>query len=227
MEMKNAVFFDLDGTLIDSKADLVSAVNHTRRDLGLEPWADDRVIAAVGRGARHLLDSTVIDSLGDSATVSFEDVLERFRARYVEHCRETVTLYPGTREALEALRDAGWLLGINTNKPNYATNLILEYLGVRDFFGEAVIAAGDCPELKPAAITLEECARRMGGHRLSRRDWMVGDSWADMRCAENAGVNGAFCAFGFGRIEDARYTASIDSMSQLPPLLLSGVGNML
>jgi phosphoglycolate phosphatase len=221
MEMTNAVFFDLDGTLIDSKADLVAAVNHTRRDLGMDEWSQDKVIAAVGRGARHLLDCTILQFLKDSPNApSFEEILANFRANYLEHCCQTVALYPGVREALEKLRDAGWKLGINTNKPNYATMLILEHLDIKDFFGKAIIAAGDCEQLKPSAITLEECALRMGGHVLSADDWMVGDSWADMKCAENAGVSGAFCTFGFGQLEGSTYRASIDSMSQLPPLLL-------
>jgi phosphoglycolate phosphatase len=73
MEMTNAVFFDLDGTLIDSKADLVAAVNHTRRDLGMDEWSQDKVIVAVGRGARHLLDCTILQFLKDSPNApSFE-----------------------------------------------------------------------------------------------------------------------------------------------------------
>jgi phosphoglycolate phosphatase len=223
--MRKAVFFDLDGTLIDSKSDLAAAVNHTRRDLGLGEWPQDRIIAAVGRGARHLLDCTVLEELKGAETAPvFEEILAAFRARYIEHCRETVALYPGVRAALETLRDAGWLLGVNTNKPNYATSLILEYLDIKDFFGAAVVAAGDCPELKPAAATLEACSARMGRASLLPDDWMVGDSWADMRCAENAGINGAFCTFGFGRLEDSRCTVSIDSMSRLPELLLGSGG---
>ena len=60
-----------------------------------------------------------------------------------------------------------------------------------------------------------ECAARLRGHRLSSHDWMVGDSWTDMQCAENAGVKAAFCAFGFGKLNDTRFTVKINRFDEL------------
>ena len=55
----NAVFFDFDGTLFDTKADLAATVNHTRRDLGLAEWPEAEVIANVGQGAKYLLENSI------------------------------------------------------------------------------------------------------------------------------------------------------------------------
>lgn len=204
----NAVFFDMDGTLIDSKADLAATVNHTRRDLGLEELPQETVIGFVGQGARYLLEHAIPERTGDV-------IVEIFRSHYAEHCCETVTLYPGVRETLTELVRRGWLLGVNTNKPNFATRMILEKFGLLRLFGDAIVAGGDCAEMKPSALPLRECAARLRGHRLSSHDWMVGDSWTDLDCAANAGVKGAFCSYGFGQLRESRYTVRISRFEEL------------
>lgn len=206
----NAVFFDLDGTLIDSRADLAATVNHTRRDLGLLELSQEDILAHVGQGAKYLLAHAIPEKAAD-----VEKLWEIFRSHYAEHMLESVVLYPTVRKTLSELHDRGWLLGINTAKPNFAVRAILEHLGVLRYFGNAIVAGGDCPEMKPSALPLRECAARMRGHRLSSHDWMVGDHWTDMKCAENAGVKGAFCDFGFGKLNDARYTIRINRMEEL------------
>ena len=210
-----AVFFDFDGTLFDTRADLAATVNHTRRDLGFAEWPIDTVITHVGQGARYLLEHAIPE-----AQVPYEELWERFKGHYAEHCCETVVPYLNVRETLDELKRRGWLLGMNTNKPNFAVKLILEKLGFADYFGSAIVAGGDGIPLKPDPQSLRECAARLG-HALSPEDWLVGDSWTDMAVAANAGVKGAFCTFGFGRLKDTHPTVSIDRfedlLSVLPP----------
>ena len=207
----NAVFFDMDGTLIDSKADLAATVNHTRRDLGLEDLPMETVLGNVGQGARHLLAA----SIPERSSMSPDELLKLFMSHYEEHMIESVQLYPGVRRTLEELADRGWLMGVNTAKPSFATHAILEKFGIKRFFGNAIVAGGDCAEMKPSALPLRECASRMRGHRLSSHDWMVGDNWTDMQCAVNAGVKGAFCTFGFGKLNDSRFTIKINRLEEL------------
>ena len=204
----NAVFFDIDGTLFDTKADLAATVNHTRRDLGLVEWPEAEVIANVGQGARYLLEHSIPER-------PFEEVWELFRGHYAEHCVERVEPYPGVVRTLGELHDRGWLMGINTNKPNFAVKLILEKFGLARYFGSAVVAGGDCAEMKPSALPLRACASRLRGHRLSSHDWMVGDSWTDLQCAANAGVKAAFCTYGFGQLRDSRFTIKINRFEEL------------
>lgn len=206
----NAVFFDMDGTLIDSRADLAATVNHTRRDLGLAELPQDEVLTHVGQGARYLLAHAIPERAAE-----VEQLWEIFRSHYAEHMLESTELYPTVRQTLDELAHRGWLLGVNTSKPAFATRAILEHFGLLRYFGNAIIAGGDCAEMKPSALPLRECAARLRGHRLSSHDWMVGDSWTDLQCAANAGVKSAFCTFGFGRLADSRYTIKINRLDEL------------
>lgn len=205
-----AIFFDFDGTLFDTRADLAATVNHTRRDLGLEEWPVETVITHVGQGARYLLENAIPE-----AKLPYEELWELFKSHYAEHCCDSVKPYPNVRRTLDELKRRGCLLGINTNKPHFAVTPVLEKFGMADLFGSAVVAGGDGIPLKPDPQSLVECAARLGGHRLSPRDWMIGDNWTDMDVAANAGISCAFCTFGFGRLRDSRYTVKIDTFDEL------------
>lgn len=206
----NAAFFDMDGTLIDSRHDLAATVNHTRRDLGLKELPEEGVLAHVGLGAASLLKNAIPE-----ATEDVDELKRIFMSHYAEHMLETVTLYPGVRSTLEELKRRGWLLGINTAKPAFAVKEIVAKFGLHSFFGNAIIAGGDCAEMKPSPLPLRECAARMGGHRLSAYDWMIGDNWTDMQCAANAGIKGAFCRFGFGKLRGTCTNAQLSCFSDL------------
>ncbi|MBP5790779.1 MAG: HAD hydrolase-like protein [Kiritimatiellae bacterium] len=213
----NAAFFDVDGTLVDSMADIAATVNHTRRQFGLCEIPVSEVAKHVGLGARHLL----VHSIPEMAEEG-DRLWDAFRSHYAEHSLDNVAPYPGVIETLETLKSKGWLLGINTAKPNFAVKAILEHLGMTDFFGDAVIAGGDCPEMKPSPLPLKMCAEK-AGHKLTPCDWMVGDNWTDVECAKNAGVKGAFCAFGFGVLkETSTYDARLDCMTDLLKFTVDG-----
>ena len=169
------------------------------------------MIENVGQGAKYLLEHAIPER-------TFEEGWEIFMSHYAEHCVERVRPYPGVERTLGVLRERGWLMGVNTNKPNFAVRLILEKFGLAECFGDAIVAGGDGIPLKPDPQSIRACASRLGGHRLSARDWMVGDSWTDMQCATNAGVRGAFCTYGFGKLKDSRFTIKIDSFDELSRL---------
>ena len=205
----SAVFFDLDGTLIDSRADLCAAVNHTRRDLSLPEIPDEAVIANIGLGARHLLLNSIPEMSNEV------DVLwDAFMVRYKEHLLDRSTLYPGVLETLEELSSRGWKMGVNTAKPSVATHKVLEHFGIAKYFGEAVIAGGDCDEMKPSAKPLIFCAEKMN-HIVTPNDWMVGDNWTDVECGINAGVKTAYCLFGFGTQSASSPTVKIQAFKDL------------
>ena len=105
----NAVFFDMDGTLFDSRADLARAVNFTRQDLGFQPLPQETVVGFVGCGARHLLENSIPERAG-----MFDELWPRFSENYRAHMLDETVLYPGVRTTLAALADRGWLMGINT-----------------------------------------------------------------------------------------------------------------
>ena len=206
----NAVFFDMDGTLIDSRADLAATVNFTRAALSLAPIPQEAAIACVGRGARFLLENAIPE-----ASSRFDEVWPIFTEQYRLHMLDATTLYPSVRSTLAELHDRGWLMGISTNKPAFATRAILEHFGIARYFGAAIVAGGDCEEMKPSAAPLRLAASRMRGHRLSSHDWMVGDNWTDMDSGTNAGIKTAFCTYGFGRLGESRYNIKINRLDEL------------
>ena len=206
----NAVFFDMDGTLIDSRADLAAAVNATRKELGFAELPLEDVVACVGNGARYLLEHAIPEATG-----RFDELWPMHLRNYGAHLFDTTTLYPGVRSTLAELHDRGWLMGIVTNKPGTFTRQILDHFGLSRYFGAGVVGGGDCAEMKPSALPLREAAARLRGHRVSSHDWMVGDNWTDMDCGCNAGVKTAFCTFGFGHLRESRCTVKINRFEEL------------
>ena len=206
----NAIFFDIDGTLIDSRADIAAAVNATRQELGFAPLPLEDVVACVGNGARYLFEKAIPEAAG-----RFDELWPLYMKKYGEHLWDVTTLYPGVRSTLAELHDRGWLLGVVTNKPGEFTRQILDHFGIARYFGAGVVGGGDCAEMKPAATPLREAAARLRGHRVSSHDWMVGDNWTDMACGTNAGVKTAFCTWGFGHLKESRYTMKINRIDEL------------
>lgn len=203
-----AVYFDVDGTLCDTRADLAATVNHTRRDLGLKPLSIPAVLSYVGNGAKYLLSHAI----SEAPIEAFDELWAKFKIHYAEHATESVTLYPGVRETLEELTKRGVHLGVNTNKPRFAVEAIFDKLDIRAYFGDAIVAGGDMSELKPSAAPLFACAEKLGV-KVTAEDWMIGDSWNDLECAVNAKVKSAFCAFGFGNPKDIPYTLRLEKMT--------------
>lgn len=202
----HAAFFDVDGTLCDTRADLASTVNHTRHDFGLRPLSQEAVLSFVGSGAKYLL-SHAISELADNV----DELWKVFASHYAEHATEKVSLYPGVIETLDALKEKGWKLGVVTNKPRFAVDAIFDKLGLTNYFGSAIVAGGDIAELKPSAAPIFACAQKLG-HELTGEDWMIGDSWNDLDSAKNANVKSAFCAFGFGNPKSCKMTVKLESM---------------
>ena len=215
--MTRAIVFDLDGTLFDTREDLAETVNRTREDFGLARQSVAWAVGFVGQGAKYLLSHTVCDEIKDRV-VGIDEVWPVFSRHYAETCCDKLQPYAGVPETLEELRRRGFALGVNTNKPNFAVREIFRKFGFDKLFGEAIIAGGDCAALKPSVESMNALASRMN-RAFTSEDWMVGDSWTDLKCAANAGVKGAFCAFGFGQLADAPYDLWLDRFDKLQDLI--------
>jgi phosphoglycolate phosphatase len=202
------VLFDLDGTLIDSRADLATAVNLTRRDFGLEPRPMETILAAVGEGVRRLIEQAIPEY-----PEHWEEMVARQREHYGAHLLDQTCLYPGVAETVRTLCERGWRLGVVTNKPAPFIRPILEGLGVAEAFS-AVVGGGDCPHLKPDPAPLRLAAARMGS-ALQPTDWMVGDHFTDLAAGRNAGIRRAFCRFGFGEAREETFDLALDRMEEL------------
>ena len=214
-----ALVFDLDGTLIDSKQDLVLSVNATLRAIGREELPTELVASYVGSGAPVLISR----ALGVQAD---PDLLQRalkfFLAHYEEHKLDYTREYPGVREALEELN--GTPMVVLTNKPADISVRILEGLGLAQFF-HAIYGGNSFATKKPDALGANTV---LGDLKVKASEAaMVGDSEVDVQTARNAGMISAIVNFGFGMHDREKYPADVylDRMEELLPLVMDGTGS--
>ncbi|HEY6127147.1 MAG TPA: HAD-IA family hydrolase [Candidatus Acidoferrum sp.] len=208
-----AFVFDLDGTLIDSKRDLVESVNATLREMGRADLPAHIVASYVGSGAPVLM-SRVLG--GAASPEELQNALKLFLTHYEDHKLDFTRAYPGVREALEQLRDVP--MAVLTNKPVNISLRILEGLGLAEFF-VAIYGGNSFATKKPdplGANTLLSELRVTGAEAA-----MVGDSEVDVQTARNAGMISAIVNFGFGAHDRKAYPADIylDRMEELVPLI--------
>jgi len=185
----DAVLFDLDGTLIDSAADIAAAVNHVRSGMGLAPLESDVVRRYIGDGVRVLLER----SLTTQDPTILDRALGRWREHYGEHCLDRTILYDGIVQVLELLSSRKVTMSVVSNKPAAFSERILRGLGVRAFF--TVVVGGDTVATrKPDPAPLQWATRKMRLH--SKRVLVVGDSPIDIQAAKRAGYTSCGVLWG-------------------------------
>ncbi len=218
------VVFDLDGTLADTSGDLIAAANACFRGLDLDDLLDPATDAATAlRGGRAML------QLGLSRIGRGDDMAEIDRqypvllAAYGQAIDAHTVLYPGAMDCVQALRTAGYGVGICTNKPEGLAEQLLQSLGVRDAFA-SMIGADTLPVRKPDPEPLREAARRAGGH--PDHTVLIGDTKTDRDTAKAAGVPSVLVDFGPGG-EDVRALSPegiISCFSELPAMVQDLIG---
>lgn len=179
--------FDLDGTLVDSAADLTTAVNKLRAELDLAALDEKTVRAYVGDGARLLVTRAL-------PTGQFrEEHLQRFLFWYQRHLLDQTRPYPHITAFLQAHERNR--LAVVTNKPYALSCELLDGLGLARFF--AVVIGGDsCPAKKPDPRPLYQALD--GLKALPQHSLMIGDHHTDLRAGQAAGTATCFCAWGLG-----------------------------
>jgi phosphoglycolate phosphatase len=188
-----AVVLDLDGTLADSVGDITDALNCALGQAGLAGFNEASVKRMVGSGSRRLVERALAAE-GPLQPSSVDRVLEVFLAAYrAAPCART-TLYPETRNALEALAARGIQLGVCTNKPADLTEAILCRLRIRGLFRSVVGGVPGVP-LKPAPDMLVRSLAELGVSPTAAV--LVGDGAADVGAARAAGVPIVLLAHGY------------------------------
>lgn len=213
-----ALVFDLDGTLIDSKQDLVLSVNATLRAIGREELPHDLVASFVGSGAPVLIGK----ALGGSADPEeLQRALKYFLAHYEQHKLDNTRAYDGVREAL--VRLDGRPMAVLTNKPANISIRILEGLGLAPFF-KVIYGGNSFATKKPDPLGANTV---LGDLQVAAHEAvMVGDSEVDVQTARNAGMISAIVNFGFGVHDRKKYPADLylDRMEELVPLVGDRLG---
>jgi phosphoglycolate phosphatase len=211
------LIFDLDGTLIDSAPDIAAAVNDYFRAQGWPEQETAYVERFIGNGPRRLLLDMMIelglpqdDGLIDSAVKAYIHNYNQAPTRYTR-------FYDHVREDIAALHEAGFELGICTNKPHALTLKVLEMLDISRFF-KAVVGADAVAACKPDPRHLFAVADRM---QLARGDWAyIGDTTVDQATATAADVPFFAVPWGTGQrldvATDQRLSRLLDLMAYRP-----------
>ena len=190
MRMSQLFLFDLDGTLIDSRADLAAATNAMRALHGLPALPLDTVSAYVGDGVRTL----ALRAL-EGAAVDPDLAAREISAAYAAHLTDRTTAYPRVPAGLRALRAAGHDLALVTNKPAPHARRLMDHFGWTPLFS-VLLGGGDTPELKPSPLPLQTAMQRTG--HAPENTWMVGDHHTDLEAARRASIRSIYLASGFG-----------------------------
>jgi phosphoglycolate phosphatase len=210
-----AFLFDLDGTLIDSKLDLVNSVNFMLREMQRNVLPLATVAGYIGHGAPRL----VADALGpDSAEADRKRGLEIFLAHYEEHNLDATRAYPGVVEGLEALQDRP--MAVLTNKPVKMSVEILDALGLHKYF-RAVYGGDSFEKKKPDPAGAQTILKTLGAQ--PREAAMVGDSDVDVKTARNAGMFAVAVNYGFGQHDRQAQPADlyVDSLQEIAALAMT------
>ena len=190
MQTPQLFLFDLDGTLIDSRADLAAATNAMRALHGLPALPLETVASYVGDGVRTLAFRSL-----EGAAVDPDLAAREISTTYAAHLTDRTTAYPGVDAGLRALRAAGHDLALVTNKPAPHARRLMDHFGWTPLFA-AILGGGDTPELKPSPLPLQTAMRRTG--HAPETTWMVGDHHTDLEAARRAGVKSIYLESGIG-----------------------------
>lgn len=206
------VVFDLDGTLIDSCADIAAALNHTLTTLGRPTLSLANVSRYIGDGALELVRRGLQLASDDPRLHSAHAT---FLAYYAEHPVVHTCAYDGVFATLQQLQCRKALC---TNKPRVITERVLEKLGLQEHF-VSVVCGDDLATKKPSPEPLFHIARSVDVSPSTLV--MVGDGAQDIRSGQAAGALTVGVSYGLHpeAMRDANPDYVIDDLRELPGLL--------
>jgi phosphoglycolate phosphatase len=214
------VIFDLDGTLIDSRLDLVHSVNAALRHIERPELPQDVIASYVGDGAPLLIQRALGAEAANDALV--RKGLEFFLAYYREHKLDHTTVYPGIPQALATVQNLGngkpRTLAVLTNKPVIPSRAIIDALGLGQFFSQ-VYGGNSFATKKPDPEGARKLLQEYGVK--AEQAAIVGDSHVDVQTGHNAGLWTIGVTYGFApqTLEAEAPDVLVDSAEELGSVL--------
>lgn len=214
--MKKLVIFDLDGTLLDTIADLAAAANHALQKAGFPVYDTETIRTFVGNGISKLLERALPE--GARTAENVERLRTDFVPYYDAHNAEQSKPYPGVAALLLRLQERGMMLAVASNKYQAATEkLVVHYFPAIRFV--KVMGQREGVPVKPDPTIVFDIMEAAG---VGKEDVLyVGDSGVDMQTAHNAGVDAVAVSWGFRprtELEAFRPLAIIDRAEELADL---------
>src|SRR5215813_9160339 len=215
MTSASTIVFDLDGTLVDTAPDLISALNHVLDREGLPPVPLHAARNLIGAGARKLIERG-LESEGRVMTArEIDRMTAGFIDYYAEHIADASRPFEGLEDALDLLTASGCRLAVCTNKLEWLSKRLLDQLGLSARFA-AICGADTFGVAKPDPAILKQTVARAGGALSSTI--MVGDAGTDIGVARRAGVPVIGVSFGYTEVPIAELKPDllIHHMRDLP-----------
>lgn len=189
--MKQLVIFDLDGTLVNTIADLADSVNHALQTLGYPAQPYEKYPYFVGNGIYKLIERALPPESRDEATI--RSVKAVFMDYYMLHNTDKSTVYNGVGELLQALAGKGVAIAVASNKVHEATVAMIARLFPGTEFA-CVLGQRDGVPTKPNPAIVDEILLKTA---IERNEVLyVGDSGVDMQTAHNAGLTAVGVTWG-------------------------------
>ena|SRR5579863_4854787 len=197
MTPPRTVVFDLDGTLVDTAPDLISALNVVLAREGLPPMPLQSARNMIGAGAKKLIERGLEAEGVSVSAAELERMMEAFIAYYAEHIAEASRPFEGLERALDDLHASGYRLAVCTNKLEWLSKRLLDRLSLARRFA-AICGADTFGVAKPDPAILRQTVARAGGELSSAI--MVGDAGPDVGVARRAGVPVIGVSFGYTEV---------------------------
>lgn len=188
------VIFDLDGTLVDSLGDIVTAVKKTLNYFSLPLLSDEVIGSYVGQGVELLIKR----SIGEENMERFDEILKYYLERYREECINSTVLFKGVKEVLGKLKEKNINIALATNKSIGLTEIILHNLGIYECFNE-VMGPESVKNRKPDREVVDKIIEKFNGSYETTL--IVGDSKFDIICGKNAGILTCGVTYGIGSVQ--------------------------
>lgn len=189
-----AVVFDLDGTLVDSAADVQRALNRTLASENLAPLSVDIVRLMIGGGPTLLILRALAELRIKKSPYVVDKLTRLFHDEYLRQETTTSRLYDGAEECLRRLRDCRTRIGICSNKPDDLCQKLIDDLGVSHYF-DVILGSGSGLPRKPDPAPLLKVIEQL--ETLPEATLYVGDSDTDVRTARAAGVDVVLVSYGY------------------------------
>ena len=186
----DTVVFDLDGTLLDTLADLTDSVNAVMLRYRIPEHTMDEVRRFVGNGIRKLIERAIPQGC---ANPQYEEIYHVFTEYYGAHCMEKTEPYPGIIALLDWLKKEGYQVAIVSNKADFAVKKLNQI-----YFGSLIrVAIGEREGIrkKPAPDTVFQALKELGAD--AAHAVYIGDSDVDIETARNSGMDGIAVSWGF------------------------------
>lgn len=215
--------FDLDGTLVDTAADLIVTLNHVLKKDGVRAIDDGLVRPMIGRGAKGMVERAFDHHGLDPDPERIARLHANFLDYYKDHMADHSRPFEGVIECLETLSAAGIVLGVCTNKYEHYSRALLEALDMARHFKTIVgpdTLDPDGTVRKPDPAHLLGTIERVGG--APERAVMVGDSIIDVETAKAANVPVIGVTFGYSEMAPAEFGADllVDHYREVTPEIL-------